>query len=75
MEAGHSRSQKPSTETRTVGSQLLSATVRILSARSSTVRPVVSRLVSVVIAAAFLVALYQPLKRGWQDQAAWSTPI
>jgi membrane-associated protein len=32
-------------------------------------RPVVSMLVSVVVTTALLAALYQPLKRGWQDQA------
>ncbi len=37
-------------------------------------RPVVSMLVSVVITTALLTALYQPLKRGWEDQAASSTP-
>ncbi|MCP3937352.1 MAG: hypothetical protein GY708_18520 [Actinomycetia bacterium] len=37
-------------------------------------RPVVSMLVSIVITTALLVALYQPLKRGWQDQAAPSPP-
>jgi hypothetical protein len=31
-------------------------------------------LVSVVITTALLAALYRPLKRGWQDQAATSTP-
>ena len=35
---------------------------------------VVSSLVSVVITAG-LAVLYQLLKRGWQDQAGWSTPI
>jgi membrane-associated protein len=36
-------------------------------------RPVVSMLVSVMITTALLTTLYQPLKRGWEDQAA-STP-
>jgi len=33
-------------------------------------RPVVSMIVSVVITTALLAALYRPLKRGWQEQAA-----
>ena len=37
-------------------------------------RPVVSMLVSVVITTALLAAIYRPLKRGWQDQAACPTP-
>ncbi|MCP3856835.1 MAG: hypothetical protein GY698_19215 [Actinomycetia bacterium] len=37
-------------------------------------RPAVSMLVSIVITTALLAALYQPLKRGWQDQAAPSPP-
>lgn len=37
-------------------------------------RPVVSMLVSVVITTALLAALYRPLKRGWQEQPASSSP-
>ena len=37
-------------------------------------RPVVSMLVSLVITPALMAALSRPLKRGWQEQAASSTP-